>query len=298
MKILLLGKNGQVGWELQRSLQPIGDIIALNANSPEYCGDLTNLAGLADTIQKVQPDVIVNSAAYTAVDKAQAEPELAKSVNALAPGVLAKEAFNINALLIHYSTDYVFDGKGQEPWTETDIAAPLNVYGETKLLGEQLIQNSGCQHIILRTSWVYGTRGKNFIKTMMQLAKERDSLSVIDDQSGAPTGADLIADITAHIIPMAKSRAELSGLYHLVSAGETSWYRYACFVLDFVQKSGVSLKVAVDSIKAVPTDAFPTPAKRPYNSRLNTEKVQKTFSLNLPIWQTGVQRALTEILDK
>ncbi|MDP2760713.1 MAG: dTDP-4-dehydrorhamnose reductase [Sideroxyarcus sp.] len=298
MKILLLGKNGQVGWELQRSLAPLGELIALDNDSREMCGDFTNLDGLIQTIRAVTPDVIVNAAAHTAVDKAESEPELVRTLNALAPGVLAQEAERAKAWLIHYSTDYVFDGSGDRPWRETDATAPLSVYGATKLEGEQLIQQTDCKHLIFRTSWVYGARGGNFAKTMLKLAQERDTLNVIDDQIGAPTGADLLADITAHAIRAARQQPELSGLYHLVAAGETSWHGYAGFVLDHAQRAGITLKVAPDAIQPVPTSAFPTPAKRPLNSRLDTAKLQNAFGLILPVWQTGVTRMLTEILDK
>lgn len=298
MKILLFGKSGQVGWELQRSLAPLGELVALDVDDRALCGDLTDPEGLVRTVRAVAPDVIVNAAAHTAVDQAESEPELARVINALAPQVLAQEARHNNAWLVHYSTDYVFDGSGDRPWHETDGTAPLNVYGATKLEGEQLIQQSGCQHLIFRTSWVYGARGSNFARTMLRLAQERDSLSVVDDQIGAPTGADLLADVTAHAMRAARQRPELAGLYHLVAAGETSWHGYARFVLDHVQRAGLPLKVAPDAIKAVPTSAFPTPAKRPPNSRLNTAKLQEAFDLGLPIWQTGVTRMLTEIMDK
>jgi len=295
MKILLFGKNGQVGWELQRSLAPLGELIALDADSRELCGDFTDLDGLIQTVRAVAPDVIVNAAAHTAVDKAESEPELVRTINALAPGMLAREAQRCNAWLIHYSTDYVFDGSGEQPWRETDAAAPLSVYGATKLEGEQLIRQSGCKHLIFRTSWVYGARGGNFAKTMLRLAQERDSLTVIDDQIGAPTGADLLADITAHAIRAA--RPELSGLYHLVAAGETSWHGYAGFVLDHARRAGIALKVAPEAIQPVPTSAFPTPAKRPLNSRLDTAKLRSAFGLTLPMWQNGVARMLAEVLD-
>jgi dTDP-4-dehydrorhamnose reductase len=232
------------------------------------------------------------------VDKAESEPELARALNALAPEVLAKESNLLNALLIHYSTDYVFDGGGDKPWLETDPVAPLSVYGSTKLEGERLIQISGCRHLILRTSWVYGSRGGNFAKTMLKLAKERDSLKVIDDQFGAPTGADLLADVTAHTIRTARQNPSVTGLYHLVAGGETSWHGYASFVLDYARRVGIELKVASDAVQAVPTSGFPTPAMRPHNSRLNTEKLQNTFDLHLPHWQAGVTRMLTEILDQ
>ncbi len=298
MKILLFGKNGQVGWELQRSLAPLGELVAIDSKSKELCGDFTDLQGIAHTVRTVAPDVIVNAAAHTSVDKAENEPELARSINALAPGVLAQEAVRTNAWLVHYSTDYVFDGRGEKPWLESDVTAPLNVYGATKLEGEQLILQSGCRHLIFRTSWVYGARGGNFARTMLRLAGERDSLSVINDQIGAPTGADLLADITAHAIRTARQRAEASGLYHLVAGGETSWHGYASFVIDYARRAGIPLKVAPEAIKAVPSSAFPTPAKRPHNSRMDTAKLRRTFDLNLPSWETGVERMLSEVLEK
>ena len=294
MKILLLGKNGQVGWELQRSLMPLGEVIALGSAEASF----TDLDGLAKTVRAVAPDVIVNAAAHTAVDKAESEPELARTINALAPAVLAEQAKLLNTLFIHYSTDYVFDGSGDTPWLESDATGPLSVYGATKREGEQLIQQSGCKHLIFRTSWVYGARGGNFAKTMLRLAQERDRMKVIDDQIGAPTGAELLSDVTAHALRAARLNPELSGLYHLVAAGETSWHGYARFVLDFAQRAGVALKVSPEAIEAVPTSVFPTPAKRPHNSRLNTEKLQNTFDLHLPSWQAGVERMLTEILEK
>lgn len=296
MKILLLGKNGQVGWELQRSLAPLGDLVALDSDSREHCGDFTDLEGLAKTVRDVAPDVIVNAAAYTAVDKAESETELARTINALAPGVLAQQAKRANAWLIHYSTDYVYDGSGDQPRLETDAVAPLNVYGSTKLEGEQLIQQSGCSHLIFRTSWVYGARGGNFAKTMLRLAGERDSLNVINDQFGAPTGADLLADVTAHAIRAARQRTELSGLYHLVAGGVTSWHGYASFVIDFARQAGIPLKVAADAIKPVPTTAYPTAARRPLNSRMDTTKIKRSFDLHLPAWQNGVARMLGEVL--
>ena len=298
MKILLLGKNGQVGWELQRSLAPLGEIIAFDSDSKELCGDFTNLEGLAQTVRTVAPDIIVNAAAYTAVDKAESEPGLARTINTLATGVLAQEAKHLNAWLIHYSTDYVFDGHGNKPWVETDAAGPLNIYGATKLEGELLIQHSGCKHLIFRTSWVYGIRGSNFAKTMLRLAKERDSLSVINDQIGAPTGADLIADITAHAIRTTQNKPKLSGLYNLVASGETSWHGYATLVIEHARSAGIPLKVAPIEIKPVPTSAFPTAAKRPLNSQLDTNKLRSTFNMSLPQWQIGVTRMLTEILEK
>ncbi len=298
MRILLFGKKGQVGWELQRSLAPLGAVVALCRDSKDFCGDFMNLEGLVDTVRRLKPDVIVNAAAHTAVDKAESEPELAQTINIDAPNVLAREAKLLNAWLVHYSTDYVFDGSGIAAWAETASTGPLSVYGATKLAGEEAVRRSGCKYLIFRTSWVYGARVNNFAKTMIRLAQERDDLSVIDDQVGAPTGADLLADITAHAIRSAQLRPELSGLYHLAAAGETSWYGYARFVLEFARKLGVNLKVAPEAIEPVPTSAFPTPAQRPRNSRLDTAKFQKSFNMNLPHWQAGVARMITEILER
>ncbi len=296
MKILLFGKGGQVGWELQRSLAPLGEIVALDFDSKDHCGDFSNLTGLADTVRNVKPDVIVNAAAHTAVDKAESEAELARTLNALAPGVLAQEAARAGAWLVHYSTDYVFDGSGTRPWTETDTPAPLNVYGQTKLEGEQLIQAACPQHLILRTSWVYAARGGNFAKTMLRLAQERERLTVIDDQFGAPTGAELLADVTAHAIRQLRQRPEDAGLYHLVASGETNWHAYAKYVLAQARLLQPALLIKASEVVPVPSTAFPTPARRPHNSRLDTRKLQATFGLSLPHWQPGVARMLAETL--
>lgn len=298
MKILLLGKNGQVGWELQRSLAPLGEIVALASDSGELCGDLGELDGIADTVRKVAPDVIVNAAAYTAVDRAETDQELCRTVNALAPGVLAREAARSGALLVHYSTDYVFDGSGAQPWKEDDVTGPLSVYGRTKLEGEQAIAAAKCRHLIFRTSWVYGARGNNFAKTMLRLAAERERLSVVADQIGAPTGAELLADVTAHAIRSMRERHDGGGIYHLAAAGQTSWHGYASFVLAQARQAGLPLKVAADAIDAVGSEAFPTAAQRPRNSRLALEKIQADFQLTLPAWQTGVTRMLSEFLEK
>ena len=295
MNILLLGKGGQVGWELQRSLSVLGHVTALDHDSTGHCGDFANPAGIADTVRALRPDIIVNAAAHTAVDKAESEPDLARLLNATTPGVLAEEAARLGAWLIHYSTDYVFDGSGSRPWVETDVPAPLSVYGRTKLEGEQLIQQSGAQHLILRTSWVYAARGGNFAKTMLRLAQERERLTVIDDQWGAPTGADLLADVTAHAIRHLQQRPQDAGLYHLVAGGETNWNLYAKYVLDQAQKAQSAIKMVAKEVTPVPTSAFPTPAVRPHNSRLNTTKLQTTFGLTLPHWQQGVARMLYEI---
>jgi dTDP-4-dehydrorhamnose reductase len=297
MKILLLGKNGQVGWELQRSLSPLGEVIALDRQTVDgLCGDLSDLDSLRATIRQVKPDVIVNAAAYTAVDKAESEPELATRVNALASQVMAEEALSLDAWLIHYSTDYVFSGSGQKPWQEDDAVAPVNHYGASKLAGEQAITASGCKHLIFRTSWVYAARGNNFAKTMLRLAKDRGTLNVIADQIGAPTGADLIADVTALAIQKIVDRPDLVGVYHLAAAGEVSWHGYASHVINFARTNGEQL--AVVEITPIDTVAYPTPARRPLNSRMNTQKLRDSFSLHLPDWQSGVTRMLMEVLNK
>ncbi|WP_447891767.1 dTDP-4-dehydrorhamnose reductase [Pseudomonas atacamensis] len=297
MKILLLGKNGQVGWELQRSLAPLGELVALDRHVVDgLSGDLSNLESLRATIRQIKPDVIVNAAAYTAVDKAESETELADRVNGLASGVMAEEAASLGAWLVHYSTDYVFSGQGVTPWQETDPVAPVNHYGASKLAGEQAIIASGCKYLIFRTSWVYGARGNNFAKTMLRLAKNRETLSVIADQIGAPTGADLIADVTALAIQQVHKRPELTGLYHLAAAGEVSWHGYASLVIDFAKAQGEEL--AVTTVNPIETTAYPTPARRPLNSRLNTQKLRDNFSLHLPDWQSGVTRMLREVLNK
>lgn len=294
MIILLLGKNGQVGWELQRSLSVLGELVALDRHS-EHCGDLSQPERLADTVRALRPNVIVNAAAHTAVDKAESEVDLARTLNAIAPMALAQTAAEIGAWLVHYSTDYVFDGSGDVAWQESDITGPLGVYGHTKIEGEKAIVASGCRHLIFRTSWVYAARGGNFAKTMLRLAQERDRLTVIDDQYGAPTGADLIADVTAHAIRAATQKPELSGLYHLVAGGETSWHGYADHVIAHARHLRPDMPWKVGEIVPVPTSAFPTPAKRPLNSRLNTQKLQQAFGLRLPHWQQGVNRLLAEI---
>ena len=300
MKILLLGKNGQVGWELQRSLAPLGEVTALDRYSTDFCGDLGNLTGLRETVQRLQPSVIVNAAAHTAVDKAESEPELARLINATAPGVLAQEAHQLGAWLVHYSTDYVFDGSGSQPWVETDAPAPLSVYGQTKLEGEQLIARHCQKHLIFRTSWVYAARGGNFAKTMLRLARERERLTVIDDQWGAPTGAELIADVTAHAMRQVQQRPAgphgEAGIYHLAASGQASWNLYAKHVLAQAAKAQPAIDLVAKEVAPVPTSAFPTPARRPHNSRLNTAKLQTTFGLTLPAWQQGVDRMLAEIL--
>ena len=293
MKILLLGKNGQVGSELQRSLAPLGEVLALDRNSTSHCGDLSNLEGLAETVRVYRPDVVVNAAAYTAVDKAESDAETAHRINALAPEVLSRACAALGAYLVHYSTDYVFNGTGQTPWTETDPTGPLNVYGHSKLAGEQGIAKQGAKHVIFRTSWVFGTEGGNFAKTMLRLAQEREKMTVIHDQFGAPTGAALLADITATAL---QAQHRLTGIYHLAAAGETTWFDYAAYVLAQAKLCKPDLKLAVKEFLPVATTEFPTPAKRPLNSRLNCSHLEQALQLKLPAWQTGVDQLLSKIL--
>jgi dTDP-4-dehydrorhamnose reductase len=288
MKVLLFGCNGQVGWELQRSLAPLGEVTTLDFDSPEFHADFSRPAALAKTVRSLRPDAIVNAAAHTAVDRAENEPELAATINAEAPRVLAAEAAALGAWLVHYSTDYVFDGSGDAPRNEDAATGPLNVYGETKLAGENHIRASGCKHL------VYGARGGNFARTMLRLAAERDVLTVIDDQIGAPTGADLLADITAHAIRSVQREPQLGGTYHAVAAGETSWCGYARLVIEWARAQGLSVKVAADAVNAVPTSAFPSAARRPLNSRMASDKLHRAFGLTMPHWQTGVERMLVE----
>ena len=298
MKILLLGKSGQVGQALERALAPLaepGELIALERSKG---GDLAQLDALAATVRQLRPQVIVNAAAYTAVDKAESEPDQARLINALAPEVLAKEAQALGAWLVHYSTDYVFDGSCTRPWVETDATAPLNVYGQTKLEGERMIQSQCTRHLILRTSWVYAAQGSNFAKTMLKLAQERDRLTVIDDQWGAPTGAELLAAVTAavlRLIGLAGNEA-LAGLYHVAASGETTWHAYASHVISQAKVLRPDLPWAVQEIAPVPSSAFVTAALRPHNSRLDTRKLQAAFGINMPDWRLGVDEMLAQTL--
>jgi dTDP-4-dehydrorhamnose reductase len=297
VRILLLGKNGQLGWELQRSLAPLGELVALDRQGADgLCGDLADLQGLTATVRQLQPQLIVNAAAYTAVDQAEREPELARRINAEAPAGLAREAAASGALLVHYSTDYVFDGSGSTPWQEDDATGPLSVYGATKLEGEQAIVQSGCKHLILRTSWVYAARGGNFARTMLRLGQERERLTVIDDQWGAPTGAELIADVTAHAIVQTRAQPAKAGTYHLAPAGETSWFGYASHVIAQARQVLPAGRIKATEIAPIPSSDYPTPARRPHNSRLDTRRLQATFGLRLPPWPQGVERMLAEIL--
>ena len=289
-KILLLGKDGQVGWELQRALVPLGELTALNRAE---C-DLANPAQIQAALEQYEPEVIVNAAAYTAVDKAETDQAMARRINVDAVAELALYAREMGSLLVHYSTDYVFDGNKTEAYVEDDITNPLSVYGSTKLAGENKIRDALCRHLIFRTSWVYAARGGNFAKTMLRLAQERDALNVIDDQIGAPTSAELIADVTAHALRDVLSGRAPGGTYHLAAAGETSWYGYAKFVIDRARQQGVSLKLEDAALKPIPASDYPLPAKRPQNSRLNTQLLERSFALKLPQWQQGVARVLDE----
>jgi dTDP-4-dehydrorhamnose reductase len=294
MKILLLGKNGQVGWELQRSLSPLGELTALGRSQDG--GDLLKMEDVAKGIRQLRPDVIVNAAAYTAVDKAEAEPDLAYEINAGAPAQIAKAAADLGALFVHFSTDYVFDGSGHAPWRETDQTAPLSIYGASKLAGEQAVVASCSQHLIFRTSWVYGTRGANFARTILRLLQERDVLTIINDQFGAPTGAELVADVTAHAIQKWRVDRKHSGVYHLAAAGETSWLEYASYIAKTAQRVAPNFSLVTRDIKAISTKDYQTAARRPLNSRLDTRRLENTFDLSLPHWEGGVDRFLVEAL--
>lgn len=292
-RFLLFGADGQVGWELQRAFAPFGELRALTRADV----DLTDAVALRAAIHGAKPDVILNAAAYTAVDKAEAEPEIVRAVNATAATIMADAAKALGAWLVHYSTDYVFDGTQAGAYTEADSANPLSVYGLTKFEGEQAIAVSGVSHLILRTSWVFGPHGGNFLKTMLRLAREREELSVVADQVGAPTSAELLADVTAHAVRAALQGKLDSGLYHLAAAGETSWHGYAGFVVSEARRLGAELKLAPERIKAIPTEQYPLPAPRPKNSRLDCSRIGQALDLDLPEWQWHVRRTLKEILQ-
>ncbi|KAF0812331.1 dTDP-4-dehydrorhamnose reductase [Andreprevotia sp. IGB-42] len=290
--ILVTGKLGQVGFELQRSLAVLGQVVAVDRDE---C-DLTDVTAIGALLDRVRPDIIVNPAAHTAVDKAESEPALAEAINAAAPQVLAQWAAQHQALLVHYSTDYVFDGSQPGWYAETDSPNPQSVYGKTKLAGELAIQASGCRHLIFRTSWVFGAHGGNFAKTMLRLAREREELKVVADQHGAPTSAALLADVTAQVLAQylhAKNPADFPfGLYHLVAAGRTSWHEYAQAVVGEALARGIALKLDQSAILPIPTSAYPLPAPRPANSGLSTDKLRSTFGLTLPEWQQGLAHVM------
>lgn len=293
--ILLTGKNGQVGFELQRSLAPLGAIVAVGSSDVDFA----NTEAIRALIRRIKPDVIVNPAAYTAVDKAEAEPELANAINAEAPAIIGQEADRLGALVVHYSTDYVFDGCKPGAYEESDATAPQGAYGRSKCDGERALQAATERNMILRTSWVVGAHGNNFAKTMLRLASERDTLAVVADQWGAPTSAALLADVTAHVIRQWQREGDIGlpyGLYHVVASGETNWCDYARFVIAEALASGKPLRVTPETIEAITSADYPTPAKRPANSRLDTQKFRDTFGLILPPWQDGLRHTLQYIL--
>ena len=294
MKILLTGGTGQVGWELARTLLPLGEVIAVNRAQ----ADLADLNSIRTIIQQTQPDVIVNPAAYTAVDKAETEQAQAFLINAESPGAMAEEAKKIGALLVHYSTDYVFDGSKTSPYSENDTTNPMNVYGDSKLAGEQAMQATGGDYLILRTSWVYTNRGSNFLKTILRLAAERDELKIVADQIGSPTWARLIAEATAHIVRQSleerRNGAFNSNLYHLTSAGETSWHGFAEKIVEIAsERKQIALKAK--SIKPIPSSDYPVPAKRPANSRLLTQRLEQQFGLTMPSWDNALSLCMQEL---
>lgn len=297
MKILLTGKNGQLGFELQRTLAPLGELVAF---SHAEC-DLSDAAAIRARIRAVKPEVIVNAAAYTAVDKAESEADLAAAINARAPGVMGDEAARLGASVVHYSTDYVFDGSKAVPYVEEDRTHPLSVYGKSKLEGELALQGSGAKHLIFRTSWVVGAHGNNFAKTILRLGAERDSLAVVADQFGVPTSTALLAGTTADLLRRMQVDGQdrfAFGVYNLVPSGETNWHEYACFVLQEALLAGMPLKLHPQQVRAITTAEYPLPAKRPANSRLDTTRLRHSFGLALPTWQSDVQKLLQEIFTK
>jgi dTDP-4-dehydrorhamnose reductase len=295
-RILLTGKNGQLGYELQRSLSPLAEIFAVGHKD----GDLSNEKALRTLIQQIKPDIIVNAAAYTAVDKAESEQETANAVNHLALKIIGEEAQKLSALVIHYSTDYVYDGNKQTPYMESDAVNPQSVYGQTKLAGELALAEVCSKHIIFRTSWVLGAYGNNFAKTMLRLATTKENLNVVADQFGAPTTAALLADTSAHVVAslLREAAAKIPfGIYHLAASGRTNWHEYAKVVIATAHEYGKSLTLSMENIKAISSAEYPTPAKRPKNSSMNTDKFQNTFGLILPDWQIGVRHVLQQVLS-
>lgn len=296
--IVLLGPNGQLGWELRRALAALDDVVALDRliDVNGHGGDLADGVALTRTLRALRPDVVVNAAAYTAVDQAQSEPLLAHAINADAPGLIAREVLVWDGWLVHFSTDYVFDGSGTHARQEDAATGPMSTYGRSKLAGEEAIRASGCRHLILRTSWVHAARGGNFARTMLRLAADRDSLRVVNDQIGAPTGAEWLADVTAHALRGVRSDSALGGTYHACASGHTSWCDYARHVVAWGHRAGLPLRATPDSVHGIPTSEFPSAAQRPLNSRLATQKLRHAFNLTAPPWQTGVDRMLAEVL--
>jgi dTDP-4-dehydrorhamnose reductase len=295
MKILLLGANGQVGWQLRRSLSVVGEVTALHRASAPLCGDLARPDELARTVQTVAPDVIVNAAAYTAVDRAESERDAAFAINATACAALAEAAQRRGAWLVHYSTDYVFDGSGEQPWRETDACAPINVYGHSKLAGELAVARGCERHLILRTSWIFDSWGQNFLKSILRAAARQDSLRIVSDQWGAPTRAALVADVTAHMLRRLQVQPQSSGTYHLAAAGQTNWHEYAVLAVAHAIECGMALQTRPDHISAIASTDYPQPAPRPHNSRLDTTRLRTTFALTLPPWQDGVRAVVAEL---
>lgn len=303
MKILLFGSNGQVGWQLRRSLAVLGEVVALDRASQMLCGDLRDAGGVAAAVERVAPDIVVNAAAYTAVDRAEDEQDLAFAVNAAAPGALASAAAKQGAWLVHYSTDYVYDGCGEQPWRETDATGPLGVYGRSKLAGDEAVARATPNHLILRTSWVFDSWGQNFAKSILKAASARDALTVVADQWGAPTRAALIADVTAHALRVltTSSQAErmgMAGVYHLASSGFTNWHAYAQLLLEEAAARGWPLRATAERVKPIASSEYPVRAKRPQNSRLDTARLRETFGLNLPPWQDGVRAVVAELAQQ
>lgn len=292
MKILILGGTGQVGWELQRSLAPLGEVVV----APRATLDLRDPSSVGLVWEAYQPDVLVNAAAYTAVDEAEAQPELADAINHRAVDILARLAARNNGWLVHYSSDYVFDGQGATPFDEATPTGPLGAYGRSKEAGDEAVRASGCRHLILRTSWVHAPRGKNFVRTILRLARERAQLRVVDDQRGAPTSAELIADITAHALKHVVHGPVDTGTYHLTAGGEASWFQVAQFVVMEAQRLGAPLMLQAEAIVPIATADYPTPAARPLNSRLDTHKLRRTFGVALPDWQQGIARTVAELV--
>ncbi|PLC52480.1 dTDP-4-dehydrorhamnose reductase [Pollutimonas nitritireducens] len=291
MKILLLGKNGQVGHELQRALLPLGEVVALGRKE----ANLESPASIKRVLDGYAPSIIVNAAAYTAVDKAENDEATALTVNAESVKAMAQHANKTNALLVHYSTDYVYDGEKAGTYTEADTTNPQSAYGRTKLAGEQAILTSGCQALIFRTSWVFSAHGGNFVKTIIRLASERDSLGIVADQVGAPTSAELIADVTALAIAAHKKNAIANGIYHLTGTGHVSWHGFAMHIVARLKENGAALKLGTERIRPIGTEEYPLPAKRPKNSRLDTGKLSKALGLEIPHWSIYADRTIAQL---